>query len=207
MPIIFVPHQLPCHALPPRGASCAINLTSTADVLQVVPQAPTDVTGQAVEVTTQGEPVHPCTSSSINCDTVLPTVSLLSPVITSKFHNRSVPLPLYPTAPIKIAVLEQELTDYPDLNMRDYLVSGFRHGFAIGYEGPHFPLISNNLPSTRGNQEPVTAAIVKELERGHIAGAFVQPPLKNLRSSPLGAVPKNDGTSRLIIDLSSPNGL
>ena len=48
---------------------------------------------------------------------------------------------------------------------------------------------------------------MKELERGHIAGPFAQPPLKKFRSFPLGAVPKKDGTSRLIIDLSSPNGL
>ena len=68
----------------------------------------------------------------------------------------SVPLPLYPTTPIRIAVLEQELSDYPDLNVKDYLVPGFRHGFATGYEGLHFPLVSNNLPSARANTEPVT---------------------------------------------------
>ena len=59
--------------------------------------------------------------------------------------------------------------------MRDYLVSGFRHGFASCYEGPHFPLVSNNLPSARANPEPVTAAIVKELERGRIAGLCSTP--------------------------------
>ena len=49
---------------------------------------------------------------------------------------------------------------------------------------------------------------MKELERGHIAGPFAQPPIKKFRSFPLGAVPKKDGTSRLIItDLSSPTGL
>ena len=53
----------------------------------------------------------------------------------------------------------------------------------------------------------MTAAIVKELERGHIAGPFAQSPLKYFRSSPLGAVPKKDGTSCSIIDLSAPNGL
>ena len=37
--------------------------------------------------------------------------------------------------------------------------------------------------------------------------AFAQLPLKNFRSSPLGAVPKKDGTSSLIIYLSSPSGL
>ena len=70
----------------------------------------TDPMGQALEVTTQEEPVHPNASSSINCDTALPKV------IRSKFNNMSVSLLLYPTKPIKIAVLEQEIIDYQDLN-------------------------------------------------------------------------------------------
>ena len=66
-------------------------------------------------------------------------------------------------------------------------------------------------PQARANLEQVTAAIVKGLERGHIAEPFAHPPppppppLNNFRSCPLGAVPKKDGTSRLIIDLSLPN--
>ena len=69
------------------------------------------------------------------------------------------------------------------------------------------PLITKNLPSATDNPEQVTAAIIKELERGHTAGPFTHPPFENFRCSPLGAVPKKDGTHHLIIDLSSPSGL
>ena len=103
--------------------------------------------------------------------------------------------------------LEQKLTGYPDLNMVNYLLSGFKQGFWIGYEGLDFPLITNNLASARDNPEQITAATIKELERGHTAGPFTHPPFENFRCSPLGAVPKNDGAHWLIIDLSSPNGL
>ena len=41
---------------------------------------------------------------------------------------------------------------------------------------------------------------------GHIVGPFKEPPFPNLHCSPLGAVPKKDGSYRLIIDLSSPPG-
>ena len=91
--------------------------------------------------------------------------------------------------------------------MVDYLLSGFKQGFRIGYEGLDFPFITKNLSSARDNPEQVTAAIIKELERGHTAGPFTHPPFENFRCSPLGAVPKKDGTHCLIIDLSSPSGL
>ena len=99
------------------------------------------------------------------------------------------------------------LTGYPDLNMVNYLLSGFKQGFLIGYEGLDFLLITHNLPSATDNPEQVAAAIIKELERGHTAGPFIHPPFENFQCSPLGAVPKKDGTHCLIIDLSSPDGL
>ena len=52
----------------------------------------------------------------------------------------------------------------------------------------------------------MSEVISKELSRGHIAGPFTSPPFPNLHCSPLGCVPKKDGSYRLIIDLSSPPG-
>ena len=79
-------------------------------------------------------------------------------------------------------------------------------GFDIGYDGPFCVTRPTNLLSARSNPAPVTAAIVKELQRGHTSGPFVSPPLDALHCSPLGAVPKKDGTHRIILDLSSPRG-
>ena len=115
--------------------------------------------------------------------------------------------PPKPTTPINVPVLEQELSGYPSQNMTNYLLSGFKHGFAIGYEDFGFPLITDNLPFARDNSEQVTTAITKELERGHTAGSFALTPFANFRCSPVGAVPKKDGSHCLIIDLFSPNGL
>ena len=63
-----------------------------------------------------------------------------------------------------------------------------------------------NLLTARSNPSPVTEAIRKELSRGHTAGPFSQPPMSPFHCSPLGAVPKKDGTFRIILDLSSPRG-
>ena len=62
------------------------------------------------------------------------------------------------------------------------------------------------MHSALSNASAVTEAISKELSRGHVAGPFRQTPYEKLACSPLGAVPKKDGSYRLIIDLSSPPG-
>ena len=52
----------------------------------------------------------------------------------------------------------------------------------------------------------VRAAIQTEIRRGHTSGPFSYPPFPITHISPLGAVPKPDGTVCLILDLSSPRG-
>ena len=91
--------------------------------------------------------------------------------------------------------------------MVNYSLSGYNQGFRIGCKGLDFPLITKNLPSARDNREQVTAAIIKELERGHTAGPFIHPPFENFWCSPFGAVPKKDGSHCLIVDLSPSNEL
>ena len=54
------------------------------------------------------------------------------------------------------------------------------------------------------NQDAVSSALIKEIERGHTSGSFSLPPFQILNCSPLGAVPKKYGTRRIILDLPSP---
>ena len=60
--------------------------------------------------------------------------------------------------------------------------------------------------SARSQPAAVSSAIAKEVNRGHTAGPFESSPFASLHCSPLGAVPKKDGSHRLILDLSSPRG-
>ena len=46
----------------------------------------------------------------------------------------------------------------------------------------------------------------KEILLNHVAGPFKHPPLVNLQCSPIGLVPKKDGSWRMIMDLSAPQG-
>lgn len=63
-----------------------------------------------------------------------------------------------------------------------------------------------NLKSAHLHPEAISAALAKEVSNGHTAGPFLSPPIPNLQCSPLGVVPKKDGTWRIIMDLSSPHG-
>ena len=63
-----------------------------------------------------------------------------------------------------------------------------------------------NLLSARSNPVAVSTTVLKEVNRGHTAGPFSSLPFDMLHCSPLGAVPKKDGSHRIILDLSSPRG-
>ena len=108
--------------------------------------------------------------------------------------------------PVNVDILEFFLQDHPDRQLIQFLSNGFRDGFHIGYQGNITAGQSRNLLSARSNYLSVTAAINKELERGHTSGPFYSPPFDTLHCSPLGAVPKKDGSYRIILDLSSPRG-
>ena len=103
-------------------------------------------------------------------------------------------------------ILQQELF-YHDSNRRDLLISSLQNGFNIGYAGPHFTLISNNLKSAYDYPDALSQNILIELQEDRIAGPFLEPPLLNFRTSPIGIIPKKEPNKfRTITDLSSPAG-
>ena len=102
--------------------------------------------------------------------------------------------------------LERLLTFYPNQTIARYLFRGFTYGFDIGYRGPLTHGACRNLISANDHADAVNEAISKEVSRGHTVGPFDTPPFPILHISPLGAVPKKDGTYRLIMDMSSPRG-
>lgn len=110
--------------------------------------------------------------------------------------------------PIKVAVLKKLLVDYPVKNDAHVLKEGFEFGFRINYEGPREVVNCVNLKSAYNFEQVTEEKIFKEVKLGRIAGPFSERPLKNLRLSPIGVVPKNSQSSdfRLIHHLSYPNG-
>ena len=116
------------------------------------------------------------------------------------------PLPLSVTTPVNINNFVHALTNHPDKTLVKYLTNGLTHGFDIGYSLPHTATRPHNLLSATQHPNEITVAICKELARGHTSGPFPVPPWPDLHCSPLGSRLKKDGSRRLIMDLSQPDG-
>ena len=108
--------------------------------------------------------------------------------------------------PIDVSRLSELLFSHPDRSFVNFLINGFAHGFDLGYRGPITDGCQRNLLSARSHHAEVSAALAKEVARGHTLGPFASPPFPVLHVSPLGAVVKKDSTYRIILDLSSPRG-
>lgn len=110
-------------------------------------------------------------------------------------------------SPINLTVLASCLKNYPDSEAKLRLLKGFLEGFRIPSSPPTAPFWSANLRSVRGMEDVVRAKIGKEVKAGRVLGPFADPPIPNLRVSPLGVVPKKaPGQFRLIHHLSYPKG-
>jgi hypothetical protein len=97
------------------------------------------------------------------------------------------------------------LQDHPDPAYAQTLTDIIRFGAKIGYTGPRQCLLSCNLSSTNDEPDLLDADISHQFGVGKL-GRFDQPPAAFI-SSPLGLVPKSDGTLRRIHHLSHPAGL
>lgn len=121
--------------------------------------------------------------------------------------NKPTDLSHKPITPVKVHRLQFFLADYPP-HLSSFLINSFRFGFCIQFHDERNPFESPNLKSALENPQIVSLKLQKELEAGRIAGPFPSPPFKNVRSSPLGIVPKTVPSEFLLIQhLSYPKGL
>ena len=108
-----------------------------------------------------------------------------------------------PVNPIRLEVI---LFGY-NRQIKDYIISGFVHGFRLGYIGKKANSDEyKNHKSIINNMCVVKTMIDKEIELGKVKGPFDLKPFLSFWISPLGLVPKKDNTFRLIHDLSYPRG-
>ena len=110
------------------------------------------------------------------------------------------------TIPINISNLAAQLKSHPVLQFATELLHDLQWGCNISYSGPHLARVTPNLKSALLQPQAVSDAIAKEVSHGHTAGPFSETPILILQCSPLGVVPKKDGTWHIIMHLSSPNG-
>ena len=94
---------------------------------------------------------------------------------------------------------------YPEQKI-DFLIEGFRKGFSIGYQGnKDIVQMSPNLRLTVGDKTELWNKVMKEVKLKCYVGPFKEVPFKNFIQSPIGLVPKDNGTkTHLIFHLSYP---
>ena len=91
---------------------------------------------------------------------------------------------------------------------REFVIHGFRHGFDLRYQGEKkVKQTAPNLKLHVGTKTILWNKIIKEVQAQRVAGPFEEIPYEYFIQSPVGLVPKDNGTkTRLIFHLSHPRG-
>ena len=110
--------------------------------------------------------------------------------------------------PINVDNLTLQLCNHPDRHKVDYVLSGLRHGFRLGFhpESTHLKSAKANCPSALKQPSIIDEYLAKEVSLGRVFGHTAIPPIESLQVSRFGVIPKKDGGWRLILDLSFPFG-
>lgn len=112
-------------------------------------------------------------------------------------------------SPLNWEIWQECLAPHPDRDYVDYLITGMREGFRIGFSyGTHqCKKCSDNMRSAKQHPQVVRDYILKECEAGRLLGPFDPQAFPEVHVSRFGVIPKADpGNWRLILDLSAPEG-
>ena len=110
---------------------------------------------------------------------------------------------------LKPDVWERALAVHPDREFAQYVCSGIRHGFRIGFNDLQAQLapVHRNMISAMEHREVVEKYLGEEREAQRVLGPFKRSLFPEVHVSPFGVIPKAEsGKWRLILDLSSPRG-
>ena len=119
---------------------------------------------------------------------------------------------LWPASPcpVAVSVLAGYLHSHLDQEFAEFVLSGLRDGFHVGYrcpEGAGLCANGRNHPSSLANRQVISNYIMEELAAGRMVGPVAKPHSMSVHCSPVGLVPKGRETGRwrMIVDLSYPS--
>jgi hypothetical protein len=116
--------------------------------------------------------------------------------------NQWVPPPGLRTS-LKPVAWAEALKDFPNRDEVEYVLQVMSDGAAINFEGERVgSMVTKNLGSVHINPEFVTSYLEAEVTAGRMLGPFEVPPWPHFRTSPVGLVPKDGVSFRLINHLS-----
>ena len=106
--------------------------------------------------------------------------------------------------PLILAGWKKHLETHPDNVYKQAIFDIIRYGAKIGYTGPEQFILSPNLLSAKEAPDILTKDVEKQRDKGRLTRVDILP--SKFISSPLGLVPKSNGTWRRIYHLSHPEG-
>ena len=111
--------------------------------------------------------------------------------------------------PLHVDRWESLLAQHPDRYYMDYILTGIKEGFRVGFEDVA-PLSSarRNMHSATENFQVVSEYLAAEMSRGVLLGLFDRSEVLEVHLNRFGVIPKSSqpGKWRLIVDLSHPEG-
>jgi hypothetical protein len=134
------------------------------------------------------------------CQPALPRPNTSPKFPTSNIYD--LPLTNSPS-PFKTQAWQEALQGYPG-ELPTIITNILRYGCLLGYEGPQRLILSRNLDTANNDPETMEKKITDDLHQQRIIQTETTPPTSPFMSSPLGFVPKPDGTWRRIHHLSHP---
>ena len=109
--------------------------------------------------------------------------------------------------PIKPNRFEQLLKGHPNQDLVHYVITGFRQGFTLKYQGPEVNREPNNLKSAYQFKDKLWTSLMKEVHLGRMIGPFASQPITPLICSLVGMVEKKNSSDMCwVTHLSYPKG-
>ena len=117
------------------------------------------------------------------------------------------PPPLLPAwadirSPLCLKAWHEELLQYPDRRLVEYITSGIQRGFRIGYQHSSHICIpaKRNMQSAYLNPTVVSEYIAKECSAGRLLGPVPAPQPPLLQINRFGVIPPKKPTGKVALD-------
>ena len=115
------------------------------------------------------------------------------------------PVTFKPVTQIRVSRFEEQLKGHPNPDLVHYIITSFRQGFMLKYQGPKVYRESRNLTSAYQFEDKLWASLIKEVCLGEMIGPFDSQPITPLICSLVGMVEKkNSSNMHWITHLSYP---
>ena len=86
---------------------------------------------------------------------------------------------------------DRSLCFHPDQPFRAYVVNGIRHGFRVGFGGPHrCRKAAGNMASARSKPEVIREYLAAECSNGRVLGPLDPTHFPQIHTSRFGVIPK-----------------